>query len=79
VERLIGILRAVGARHYLSGPSARDYIDPAAFASAGIGLEYMAYDYPPYEQLYPPYDAHVSILDLLFMQGPHAPASIWHR
>jgi hypothetical protein len=77
VARLVGILREVGATHYLSGPSARDYIDPEAFASAGIGLEYMTYDYPPYRQLYPPYDPQVSILDLLFMEGPQAPGYIW--
>ena len=32
----------------------------------------MRYDYPEYEQLHPPYDPHVSILDLLFMQGESA-------
>jgi len=32
----------------------------------------MLYDYPEYPQLYPPYDPHVSILDLLFMTGPDA-------
>jgi hypothetical protein len=79
VERLVGILQKVGARHYVSGPSAREYIDPTKFEAAGIGLEYMAYDYPPYDQLYPPYESRVSILDLLFMQGPDAPASIWDR
>jgi len=77
VGRLVAILHAVGATHYVSGPSARDYLDPAPFAAAGLTLEYMAYEYPPYEQLYPPYDPHVSILDLLFMQGPEAPAFIW--
>ncbi len=37
----------------------------------------MTYDYPEYEQLHPPYDPHVSILDLLFMRGPDAGAAIW--
>ena len=32
----------------------------------------MAYDYPAYPQLYPPFDPHVSALDLLFMTGPRA-------
>jgi len=35
-------------------------------------LEYVEYNYPEYPQLYPPYDPHVSILDLLFMTGPEA-------
>lgn len=71
-ERLIQILRLVGASHYISGPSARDYIERDQFDSAGITLEYMEYDYPEYPQLHPPYEPQVSILDLLFMTGPDA-------
>lgn len=71
-DRLIQILQRVGATSYLSGPSARDYLEPEKFAAAGIPFEYMEYRYPEYPQLYPPYDPHVSILDLLFMTGPQA-------
>lgn len=71
-DRLIEILKAVGGNHYISGPSARDYIDEPKFREAGISLEYMTYDYPEYTQLYPPYEPQVSILDLLFMNGPQA-------
>ncbi len=69
-DRLIAILKKVGADHYISGPSARDYIEAEKFEAAGIGLEYMEYNYPEYPQLYPPYTGQVSILDLLFMTGP---------
>jgi hypothetical protein len=71
-ERLIQILACLGADHYISGPAAKNYIDPSQFASAGIRLEYMEYNYPEYEQLYPPYDPQVSVLDLMFMKGPQA-------
>jgi WbqC-like protein family len=70
--RLIQILRHVGASHYISGPSARDYIENDQFAEAGISLEYMEYNYPEYTQLYPPFDPYVSILDLMFMQAGDA-------
>ena len=70
--RLIQILTQIGATHYVSGPSARDYIERAQFDQAGIALEYMTYDYPEYPQLHPPYDPFVSILDLLFMMGDKA-------
>ncbi len=76
-DRLIELLRQVGATHYLSGPSARDYLEPQKFADAGVTLEWMAYDYPEYPQLYPPFDPQVSVLDLLFMTGPDAPRFIW--
>ena len=71
-DRLIELLKHAGATHYISGPSARDYIEPDKFDAAGITLEYMVYDYGEYPQLHPPYDAQVSILDLLLMTGPEA-------
>ncbi|HEX2980889.1 MAG TPA: WbqC family protein [Anaerolineaceae bacterium] len=71
-ERLIELLTRIGATHYISGPSAKDYIQPELFNQAGISLEYMAYNYPDYPQLHPPFDPQVTILDLLFMTGPEA-------
>ena len=71
-DRLVEILAKLGANHYISGPSARDYIENDKFEAGGITLEYMDYKYPEYPQLYPPFDANVSILDLLFMTGPEA-------
>ncbi len=76
-DALIDILTKVGATQYISGPSARDYIETEKFEIAGITLEYMTYNYPEYEQLYPPYDPQVSILDLMFMKGPEAGQYIW--
>jgi hypothetical protein len=71
-DRLLAILQHVGATHYISGPSARDYIEGEKFRQAGITLEYMEYNYPEYDQLYPPFDPQVAILDLIFMTGPQA-------
>lgn len=71
-DRLIQILTKVGAKHYISGPSARDYIEEEKFHAAGISLEYMEYNYPEYPQLYPPFDSHVTVLDLLLMVGSQA-------
>ncbi|MDP2966160.1 MAG: WbqC family protein [Pelolinea sp.] len=68
-DRLISILKKVGADYYISGPSAKDYIEKDKFDAAGIKLEYMTYNYPEYEQLYPPFESQVSIIDLLFMKG----------
>jgi hypothetical protein len=75
-DRLIQILKRVQATHYISGPSARDYIEPEKFSQAGIGLEFMEYHYQEYPQLYPPYDPYVSVLDLLFMLGDQAASYI---
>lgn len=69
-DRLIQILTKVGTTHYISGPSAQDYIEQEKFNAAGITLEYMVYDYPEYPQLYPPFEPQVSAIDLLLMTGP---------
>jgi len=71
-ERLVRVLQAVGATQYVSGPAARSYLDEPMLAAHGIGLEWMRYDYPEYPQLYPPFDPHVTVLDLLFMTGDAA-------
>lgn len=71
-ERLIGILTQAKATTYLSGPAAQAYLIPAMFEQAGIQLEYKQYNYPEYEQLYPPFELGVSVIDLLFMQGKEA-------
>lgn len=71
-ERVVCILRQVGASRYLSGPAGKNYIVPELFEQAGIQLEYKQYNYPEYEQLYPPFDPAVSALDVLFMKGADA-------
>jgi len=68
-DRLISILKKVNATHYISGPSAKDYIENEKVEDAGITLEYIQYDYAEYPQLHPPFDPKISILDTLFMMG----------
>jgi hypothetical protein len=71
-DRVINILKYVGATYYYCGPSASSYMEPEKFEQAGIPFEYMQYNYPEYLQLYPPYDPFVSIFDLMFMVGSEA-------
>jgi hypothetical protein len=77
--RLIELLRKVQATEYLSGPSAKAYIEDGVFEREGVGLEYKEYgNYPAYDQLFsPPFIHEVSIVDLLFNVGPEAPWYIW--
>jgi len=71
--RVMELLERVGATEYLSGPAGKDYLDEREFERRGIALTWMDYaGYPEYEQLYPPFEHHVSIIDLLFSTGPDA-------
>jgi hypothetical protein len=71
-DRLIHILNQVGATHYISGPSAMDYIDKNKFEQANITLEFMNFTYPEYPQRFPPFDPQLSIVDLIFNTGTEA-------
>lgn len=72
-QRLVSICRQAGADTYVSGPAARAYLDERAFRDAGIEVRYFDYTgYPEYEQLFPPFDHHVSVIDLILNTGPRA-------
>lgn len=71
-DRLIQLLKKVGAMVYLSGPAARDYLNENEFRRNGIGLEYKTYDYAPYPQLWGDFVGSVTILDLIANLGPES-------
>jgi hypothetical protein len=69
-ERLVALCRQAGANVYVSGPSARAYLDESAFQAAGIHVEYFDYSgYPIYRQLHPPFEHAVSVIDLILNEG----------
>jgi hypothetical protein len=73
-RRLVELCRRAQATRYISGPTARGYLDEELFAREGMDLVYIDYSgYPEYPQDHPPFEHHVSVLDLLFNAGPQAP------
>ena len=72
-ERLVELCKKVGADEYISGPAASDYLDTKLFENNNIKISWMNYEgYPEYSQLYPPFVHDVSVLDLIFNEGPNA-------
>jgi hypothetical protein len=72
-DRVIELLKKLGATTYISGPTAKSYLNEASFANEGISLKWMDYSgYPEYPQLNPPFIHTVSIIDLLFNTGSDA-------
>jgi hypothetical protein len=78
-QQVISMLKSIGATRFVIGPTARKYMDEAEFERGGIDLIWMKYSYPDYPQFFPPFDPHVSILDLLFQVGPRSGEYIWGR
>jgi hypothetical protein len=71
-ERLINFCRHFAATRYISGDAARDYLDVAQFAAAGIEVVWHAYEHPRYPQLHGEFMPYLSALDLLLNVGPAA-------
>jgi hypothetical protein len=77
-DRLLGLLRTVGADEYVTGPSARQYLDPDAFAQSGVRVIWKDYSgYPEYPQLHGPFASRVSIVDTLMCCGDQSARYIW--
>jgi len=73
-ERLVDLCIQMGAREYISGPSAKDYIDENFFLDHHIKVTWFDYsDYPEYPQLWGEFAHGVTILDLMFNCGKNAP------
>ncbi len=72
-EKLLGICKDCNADIYLSGPAAKDYFDEDLGKKENIKVEWMDYSgYEEYEQLHPPFEHGVTILDLIFNEGDRA-------
>src|SRR3990172_7944588 len=66
-QNLVSLCKAANATHYISGPSAREYIDHDQFEREGIALSYIDYGgYPEYTHLYREFHHRVSIIHLIF-------------
>jgi hypothetical protein len=72
-ERLADLCKQAGGTEYISGPSAKDYIEESIFIDMKIKLTWFDYaDYPEYPQLWGEFAHGVTILDLLFNCGKDA-------
>ena len=68
-ERLIELVRAVGATAYLSGGGAAGYQEEELFEAAGIDLVEQGFEHPEYPQPVEPMAQGLSVLDALMNVG----------
>ena len=77
-DKLFDLIKKTGADTYISGPSAKAYIDEERFQQEGINLIWKEYSgYPEYSQQFPPFEHAVTALDLIFNVGSKASYYIW--
>jgi hypothetical protein len=71
-EYVVDMCRKLGATALLFGSHGRVYADSAAFAASGIEIFFQEYRHPVYRQLYGDFVPRMSIVDLLFNEGPRS-------
>ena len=70
-EKLAGICQQLSASIYVSGPSAKSYLNYDSFFKRNIEIIWFDYkNYPVYDQLWGEFVHEISIIDLLFNCGP---------
>lgn len=70
-QRLIDIIKYFNCKNYISGPTAKNYLDKNLFESNGINISWKEYsNYPEYKQRFDGFFHNVTILDLIFNTGP---------
>ena len=68
-ERLVEILKKIGATVYLSGVGAKDYFKPEPFQGAGIKVIWHDFKHPVYKQLHGDFIPYLSSIDMLLNIG----------
>jgi hypothetical protein len=69
-ERIVDICRREGAEVYANLPGGRALYDAARFREAGIALRFLESRAPAYRQFGAPFQADLSIVDVLMFNGP---------
>ncbi len=73
VDLLINVCKHEEADHYFSAAGSKEYIDQNnLFLDNQIQLSYHSYVHPTYQQLYGDFLPYLSVVDLLFNEGPNS-------
>jgi len=68
-ERLVDLVAQFDGDNYVTGQGAWNYLDHEQFKAQGIGVQYMAYDPPLYEQPHGTFTPYVSAIDFVACCG----------
>ena len=74
LDKILYILKNLNATKYISGDGdgSKRYIDEKLFSDQGIELVWQNYKHPTYKQQFNEFIPYMSILDLLFNEGPNS-------
>lgn len=71
-ERILEICKKLGANTYISGLFGKDYLILEDFEENSIQVKFQNFKIQPYRQCYEPSIDTVSVIDLIFNEGPNS-------
>lgn len=71
-DRLLAVLEKIGADSYVSSPTSQCYMENEKFHQNNLRLIWYEYEHPIYSQLYGEFIPFLSVIDLLFNEGPRS-------
>lgn len=71
-EKIIDLAGKIGAGSYLAAPGDAAFLDPFRFQEAGVILAFSDFHPRPYRQQFGDFVPGLSVVDLLFNEGPEA-------
>ena len=69
---VLDIGQSQNATKYISGINGKDYLEAEVFKENNISVTYQSYKHPIYQQKDSQFTPYLSVLDLLFYQGPES-------
>jgi len=71
-ELVLDMCLKLGAKKYIFGSQGRNYANEKSFHENNIEVAFQEYKHPKYNQLYGEFVSNLSIIDLLFNEGPQS-------
>ena len=68
--RIIAVVDSLGSDRYLAGGGGHNYMDMKQYERAGVDVSFQEYRHPVFRQLFGEFIPNLSVLDLLFNEGP---------
>lgn len=71
-DKLINLCKKIGITHIYEPAGGKLFLDLNPFIDNNIYVEYQNFIHPTYKQLYNDFISHISIIDVLFNEGPNS-------
>ena len=71
-DLILDLCQHLNADKYISGVEGKYYLDAKSFKKEKINVEFQNYQHPVYQQLNGSFISHMSVIDLLFNEGPNS-------